>query len=87
MTDAMLNARAKTYGTFVSQAHIVEGVIQVLQTTPNWRTLAADQRLAIVMMITKLSRVLNGDPAHVDSWADIAGYAQLVAERLQGRVR
>jgi hypothetical protein len=39
------------------------------------------------MIATKASRVLQGDPNHADSWADIAGYAQLVAERLQGRVR
>jgi hypothetical protein len=27
---------------------------------------------------------LTGDPHHVDSWVDIAGYAQLVVDRLRG---
>jgi hypothetical protein len=26
--------------------------------------------------------LLNGDPYYADSWVDIAGYAQLVANRL-----
>jgi len=35
----------------------------------------------------KIGRILNGDPNWSDSWHDIAGYAQLVANRLNGRWR
>ncbi len=87
MTDAMLNARAKQYGTFDRQAYIVAELMRTMQRSPNWSRLADDQYLALVQIATKLSRILNGSPNHIDSWADIAGYAQLVAERLQGRVR
>ena len=28
--------------------------------------------------------IINGDPNYIDSWVDIAGYATLVADRLNG---
>jgi len=39
------------------------------------------------MIFSKIARILNGDPNHLDSWTDIAGYATLVADRLQGKIR
>jgi hypothetical protein len=39
------------------------------------------------MIFTKVGRILNGDSNHIDSWIDIAGYATLVADRLQGKTR
>lgn len=35
------------------------------------------------MIQHKIARILNGDPDYVDNWVDIAGYAKLVADRLQ----
>jgi len=35
----------------------------------------------------KLSCIVNGNPDKVDSWVDIAGYATLVSDRLQGNAR
>lgn len=52
-----------------------------------WRHLAPDQREALEMIAHKIGRILNGDPNYADSWADIAGYAKLVADRLEGMVR
>jgi hypothetical protein len=46
-----------------------------------------DQIEALDMIASKIARIVNGNPDHVDSWVDIAGYAQLVADRLQGEVR
>ena len=37
------------------------------------------------MILHKVARILNGDPDYVDSWADIAGYAQLVVNILEKR--
>jgi hypothetical protein len=45
--------------------------------------LAPDQREALAMIANKLGRILNGDPNYADSWMDIAGYAKLVADRLE----
>jgi hypothetical protein len=35
------------------------------------------------MILNKVSRILAGDPGHVDHWDDIAGYATLVADILR----
>lgn len=35
------------------------------------------------MIAHKIGRILNGDPNYADSWIDIAGYAKLVADRLE----
>ena len=37
------------------------------------------------MIFHKIGRIINGDPDYADSWHDIAGYAQLVANRLNGK--
>jgi hypothetical protein len=34
------------------------------------------------MILHKIARIVNGDPNWSDSWRDIAGYATLVADRL-----
>jgi hypothetical protein len=47
-----------------------------------WTGLAPDQQEALDMIAHKIARILNGDPNYADSWVDIAGYAQLVADRL-----
>lgn len=42
-----------------------------------------DQKEALSMIFSKIARILNGDPDHIDSWHDIAGYATLVEDRLR----
>lgn len=49
--------------------------------------LEADQREALDMNAHKVARILNGDPHYSDSWRDISGYATLVADRLDGKVK
>jgi hypothetical protein len=48
------------------------------------KTLAPDQQESLDMILHKIGRIVNGDPDYDDSWVDIAGYAKLVADRLQG---
>lgn len=36
------------------------------------------------MIFNKVARILNGNPNYADSWVDIAGYAKLVSDRLDG---
>ena len=85
--DKILQERAQSYGTFVSLAKTAQEFKSVLYRELGSRNkrLADDQSEALDMILHKIARVINGDANHVDSWADIAGYATLVAERLQGR--
>ena len=35
------------------------------------------------MICHKVARIANGNPYHLDSWVDIAGYSQLVAQIIE----
>lgn len=85
--NTLLQERALQYGTFVSLAKTAQEFKSVLYRELGSRNkrLADDQSEALDMIMTKIARVINGDANHVDTWNDIAGYAKLVAERLQGR--
>ena len=51
------------------------------------KTFADDQWEALEMIVHKMARIVNGNPDNADSWLDIAGYAMLVADRLEGNAR
>ena len=90
MTDlnAVLAERGARYGKFLDHALITQEIKRVFafQTEAlsmmDPRDLDADQQEALDMIAHKIGRILAGDPNYADSWADIAGYAQLVANRL-----
>ena len=86
---AVLDSRAKDYGKFIEGAEIMQMLKRVVHNYIEKRgtSLAFDQREAIDMIIHKLGRIINGNPDKVDHWVDIAGYATLVADRLQGTSR
>jgi hypothetical protein len=85
--NTLLQERALQYGTFVSLAKTAQEFKSVLYRELGARNkrLADDQAESLDMIFHKIARIINGNADHVDSWADIAGYATLVAERLQGR--
>lgn len=85
--DATLAERGSRYGKFKDHAAIAQELKralyrhmdQVSHVEPD-----ADQLEALEMICHKLARIVNGDPDYADSWVDIAGYAKLVADRLEG---
>jgi hypothetical protein len=87
--DETLDARAVDYGKFIEGAEVMQMLKRVVLNALNNRdkTLAHDQAEAMDMIIHKIGRIVNGNPDVVDHWLDIAGYAKLVADRLEGRVR
>jgi hypothetical protein len=87
--DAILNTRASNYGSFLGLAQVTQRLKAVAHqfAGQNNKTFDADQAEALDLIFTKIGRILNGDPNYVDSWTDIAGYATLVADRLQGKIR
>lgn len=80
----VLAQRGKRYGAFIQHACISQSLKYEMRKSPKWVGLAADQQEALEMIQHKIARILNGDPDYVDSWTDIAGYAQLVKDRLEG---
>lgn len=87
--DEVLNARAKNYGKFIEGAEIMQMTKRLVHNYIEQRgtAMAFDQLEAIDMIIHKLGRIINGNPDHLDNWVDIAGYATLVVDRLNGRAR
>lgn len=87
--DTVLNDRAKDYGKFIEGAEIMQMLKRLVHNYIEDRgtPLAFDQREAIDMIIHKMGRIINGNPDKVDHWTDIAGYAKLVADRLEGNAR
>lgn len=86
--DKTLADRGSRYGTFTGHATVTQDLKSIIQLHLEQRdkVLAHDQQEALDMICHKIGRIINGDPNYDDSWIDIAGYAQLVAKRLQGEV-
>jgi hypothetical protein len=82
--DATLAQRGDRYGSFDDHAALSQTLKheifmhKVQDYTPAMRE-------AIAMICHKLARIANGDPYYDDSWRDIAGYAQLVVDILNGK--
>jgi Domain of unknown function (DUF6378) len=82
--DTTLAERGARYGAFTSHAEITQNLKTIMRATHRWQALQPDQIEALEMVAHKIGRILNGDPDYIDSWLDIAGYARLVADRLEG---
>ena len=85
----VLDTRAEQYGSFMQSADTVIRIKSIMHNAVarNEVHLYPDQLQALDMIATKISRIVHGNPNHTDSWTDIAGYATLVADRLQGKIR
>lgn len=88
-TSEMLAERGSRYGNYLEQTTISQGLSNILQDALEKcaSQILPDQADALLMICVKLSRIVNGDPHYADNWRDIAGYATLVAERLEGKTR
>lgn len=92
MTDTItqtLTDRGTRYGPFIGHAEVTQRLKRVMaeELAKRGKPLADDQWEALEMIAHKIGRIINGDPDYDDSWVDIAGYAKLVSDRLQGTVR
>ena len=83
---ATLEERGRRYGKFTGHANVAQALKRTISANLESRKkyLASDQQEALDMICHKIARIVNGDPDYADSWVDIAGYAKLVADRLEG---
>jgi hypothetical protein len=83
--NEMLAGREARYGSFEGHAEISQVIKQVIHSAAKARNkeLESDQLEALDMIAHKIARIINGDPNYADNWIDIAGYATLVANRLE----
>jgi len=83
LVDEILKERESRYGDFFEHAYLAQQLKKTLHSSPNWVHLNDMQKESLEMQMHKVARILNGDPNYRDSWIDIAGYAQLIADRLE----
>jgi hypothetical protein len=90
--DNVLAERGSRYGKFINHAEVTQQLKFVARTFVkkvkgvNLEThLTPSQQESLDMIFHKIGRILNGDPNYADSWVDIAGYAKLVADELEGK--
>lgn len=77
----VLEQRGNTYGEFKDVARTTQLLYSLMPDEHLKRTHSMD--MALYMIASKLARIANGDPTHIDSWVDIAGYAQLIVDELE----
>lgn len=82
----VLTERGTRYGKFSGHANVTQDLKKVIRHHLKQREkkLTDEQIEALEMIAHKIGRIINGDPNYADSWVDIAGYAKLVSDSLEG---
>ena len=86
-TQEILTERGSLYGKFSGHARVTQDLKEILKSAicANFNFgFTPSQFEALDMICHKLGRIVNGDPNYADSWVDIAGYAQLIVDELNG---
>lgn len=86
-TEALITERGTRYGKFKDGADIMQSLKDVMRDVDGWNNLTPSQKEALEMIQHKIGRILNGDPTYDDSWKDIAGYATLIVNELNGEIK
>lgn len=86
-TEQLITERGSRYGKFKDGAEIMQELKDVMRKVDGWHNLTPSQREALDMIQHKIGRILNGDPTYDDSWKDIAGYATLIVNELNGEIK
>lgn len=87
VVEQLITERGSRYGKFKDGAEIMQELKTVMREVDGWRNLTPSQREALDMIQHKIGRILNGDPTYDDSWKDIAGYATLIVNELNGEIK
>ncbi|MDU7405646.1 MAG: hypothetical protein E7L15_17540 [Citrobacter portucalensis] len=85
--ESLVAERGNRYGKFKDGAEIMRDLKHVMHEVDGWNNLSPSQKEALDMIQHKIGRILNGDPNYDDNWKDIAGYAKLIADELNGEVK
>lgn len=79
--NEILKVRKSVHGDFTENAGVHQELLNALMCSSGYLNLDPVKVTAIQCICGKLARIVCGDPEHTDHWIDIAGYAQLAADR------
>lgn len=83
----LLDERAKTHGQWADTANYAQCIKALFWTAMQSRLdeFLPEHKEALAMIASKLARIFSGGPNCAEHWRDIAGYAMLVANALDGK--
>lgn len=81
--NTTLNEREHTHGDYAQTALIAQKLKAVIEHSGKFIHMHEVQRESLHLICTKLARIISGNNNDPDHWKDIAGYANLVSERLK----
>lgn len=73
--------RGATHGDFSENAELAQYLKSALNFCPRWDTMIPAHRECLDLIMTKIARIMSGDPDFADHWNDIEGYARLAKDR------
>ena len=80
-TEKLIETRSTTHGKFPDNAQVTECVMDIFRETLGWQKAPGFVKVAVFMIVHKISRALNGQLLFDDHWKDVQGYAKLVEEQ------
>ena len=81
-TQPPLDARHETHGDYTNTAQVSQHLKNTIRNARNWNRLSCDKKESLDLIMTKISRIMSGEPNEPDHWLDLEGYARLARERL-----
>lgn len=83
-SEELVDSRKALYGTFCGRAELTADLMERLQQHPKWPSIPAWGKWALIMLVEKIGRIVEGDPKYDDNWKDISGYAELARRNATG---
>ena len=80
-TEELVQTRMGTHGSFPDNAQTTEWVMDIFRETRGWQKAPAFVKVAVFMIVHKISRALSGQLMFDDHWKDVQGYAKLVEDQ------
>lgn len=81
-TEPPIDERHETHGDYTNTAQVSQHLKNTMRNARNWNRLSCDKKESLDLIMTKVSRIMSGEPNEPDHWLDIEGYAKLARERL-----
>jgi hypothetical protein len=79
----VLKQREATHGDFSTKATTIQVLKNIMRGTERWRDLSFAQQESLDMIMTKVGRILHGNPNEPDHWLDIMGYTKLISDDIE----
>lgn len=79
-TPNLLDQRGATHGDYRAMSTRIQQIKSVMRMGSKWIDMSEPQKEALELIATKIGRIIEGDPEHLDHWQDLSGYAIKASE-------